>query len=84
MKMDIRLPIGLLFSILGLLLAGFGVLGDSSIYGKSLGVNINLDWGLVLLVFGGLMLWLSRKPKVAPQDCGSAKKKASSEQDKKA
>lgn len=65
MKMDIRLPIGLLFSILGLLLASFGALGDRSIYAKSLGVNMNLDWGIVLLVFGGLMLWLSRKAMLA-------------------
>jgi hypothetical protein len=74
--MDIRLPIGLLFSILGLLLAGFGILGDSSIYGKSLGVNINLDWGIVLLVFGGVMLWLSRKAKVATHEGSSTEKTA--------
>jgi hypothetical protein len=61
MGLDIRLPIGLLFSLLGLLLAGYGLLGDQAIYQRSLGININLRWGLVLLAFGVLMLLLSRR-----------------------
>lgn len=59
MGLDIRTPIGLMFSIFGLLLAGYGLLTrGSAIYQRSLGYNINLEWGLVLLVFGGVMLWL--------------------------
>lgn len=61
MGLDIRMPIGLMFAILGLLLAGFGLVGDKAIYQRSLGVNINLWWGLVLLVFGVVMLWLGRR-----------------------
>ncbi len=59
MRMDIRQPIGLMFSLVGLLLAGFGLFSDRRIYAVSLGININLIWGGVLLVFGLLMLWLS-------------------------
>jgi hypothetical protein len=56
---DIRLPIGILFSLLGLILAAYGIFGDTSRYRESVGVNINLVWGMVLLVFGLLMLLLS-------------------------
>lgn len=56
MGLDIRLPIGLLFTIIGVLLAGYGLLSDASIYARSLGFNINLAWGIVLLVFGAAML----------------------------
>jgi len=52
MNLDIRLPIGVLFSLLGAILAGYGLLGDASRYEQSLGVNLNLGWGFVLLVYG--------------------------------
>jgi hypothetical protein len=61
MHLDIRIPIGLLFCIIGLLLACFGALSEPSLYVRSLGININLWWGVALLVFGGLMLVLARK-----------------------
>ena len=61
MKLDIRLPIGLLFSILGLLLVFYGLLSDTSVYERSLGININLWWGGVMLAFGGVMLLFSWK-----------------------
>jgi hypothetical protein len=61
MGLDIRLPIGLMFTILGLLLAGYGLVGDKEIYARSLGLNINLWWGLVMLIFGLLMLFLGRR-----------------------
>lgn len=56
MKLDLRLPIGLMFSAFGVMLTIFGLVSDSSIYQRSLGVNVNLWWGLVLLVFGLVML----------------------------
>lgn len=58
MGLDIRLPIGLMFSLIGLLMTVFGLsTSGSDMYAKtSLGININLIWGLLLLVFGGLML----------------------------
>jgi hypothetical protein len=62
MGVDIRLPIGLMFGILGVLLAAFGLFGDKSIYERSLGININLIWGTVLIGFSLILLWLgSRK-----------------------
>jgi hypothetical protein len=53
--LDIRLPIGGLFTVIGILLTGYGVLADQAIYQASLGVNVNLRWGLVMLVFGLIM-----------------------------
>ena len=61
MKLDLRLPIGLMFSIIGALLAVFGLMSDAEIYQRSLGINVNLWWGLVLLGFGLVMLWLVRR-----------------------
>ena len=52
MGLDLRIPIGLMFLVLGLLITGFGLFGDRAIYQRSLGVNVNLWWGLVMLLFG--------------------------------
>jgi hypothetical protein len=60
MGLDIRMPIGLMFSALGVMLTLFGMFSDRHIYEKSLGININFIWGLVLLAFGIVMLLLSR------------------------
>ena len=65
MGLDVRVPVGLLFTLFGLLLAGYGLLGDHSIYSISLGINVNLDWGIVLLIFGLAMLllgWRRKRP----------------------
>jgi hypothetical protein len=56
MKLDLRLPIGLMFTIFGALLTVYGAVSDRAIYARSLGVNVNLWWGLVLLAFGLVML----------------------------
>lgn len=63
MKLDIKIPIGLLFTIFGLILAVYGLAtgSDAEIYAKSLGYNVNLYIGLFMLVFGVFMLVLSRK-----------------------
>ena len=61
MNLDIRLPIGILFSLLGGILAGYGLLGDASRNEQSLGVNLNLGWGFVLLVFGVVMSVFGRR-----------------------
>jgi len=57
-RLDIRLAIGALFTLLAILLCVFGVLSNPSIYAQSLGFNVNLWWGMVLLVFGMSMLFL--------------------------
>ena len=63
MGFDLRLPIGGMFALFGLILTVFGLLADPAIYAKSLGINVNLLWGVVLLVFGLAMLaWSRLKP----------------------
>jgi hypothetical protein len=60
--LDIRYPIGGIFIVLGLILVGFGLCADPTIYRvHSMGVNVNVGWGCVLLVFGGCMLALARR-----------------------
>lgn len=66
MNFDLRLPIGLMFSLFGAILAVFGIFSDSKIYEKSLGININLIWGGVMLVFGILMLLGARSGRKNP------------------
>lgn len=61
MNLDIRVPIGMLFTLLGLLLAGYGLVSDPALYQRSLGYNLNLGWGVVLLAFGIFMLVLGRR-----------------------
>ena len=59
MNLDLRLPIGLMFTLIGALLSIFGFLSNRAIYARSLGINVNLWWGLVLLAFGLVMLGLA-------------------------
>ena len=58
MGLDLRLPIGLYFTILGVMLGAYGLITASNVkmYERSLDMNINLIWGVVLLVFGLAML----------------------------
>jgi hypothetical protein len=65
MGLDIRWPIGIMFTLISVLLIIEGVLKGAS--AQSLGININLIWGIVLLVFGVLMLLgASRSSKTPP------------------
>ncbi len=59
MSLDVRFPIGGMFSIVGAILVIYGVVSDPAIYAKSLEINVNLWWGLVMLVFGLVMLALA-------------------------
>jgi hypothetical protein len=72
MGLDIRWPIGLMFSLVGLLLTifGFATRGDAEMYQRSLGININLIWGIILLLFGGFMLVMAMRKKA---DTGTPK-----------
>jgi hypothetical protein len=72
MGMDLRLPIGLMFSAFGLLLFGYGLatLGDGMYVRHSLGINMNLWWGLALLLFGMIMLALARRGRVRSRPVG--------------
>ena len=61
--MDVRVPIGGLLSIMGLLITGYGLAtaGNVQVYAKSLAFNVNLWWGAFMLVFGVALLGLSRR-----------------------
>jgi hypothetical protein len=61
--MDIRAPLGGLFLLLGLMLAGYGLLasGSGGPSDTTSGTNVNLWWGLVMVAFGAVMLLLSRR-----------------------
>ena len=72
MRLDIRLPIGMIFTIFGILLIVFGVFSNPSLYAQSLGININLVWGLVLLVFGVVMLFLGGRAMYGARPAGPA------------
>ena len=61
MGLDIRLPIGMLFTIFGIMLIVFGMFSNPSLYAQSLGINVNLIWGVVLLVFGAIMFYLGAR-----------------------
>ena len=64
MQLDIRLPMGLLFFLLGIILVVYGFVSDPAIYVQhSLGQNVNLLWGSIFALFGAAMLWLARRKK---------------------
>ena len=65
MGLDIRWPIGLMFSLVGLLMTAYGFVtrNDAEVYRRSLGININLIWGAFLVVFGALMLFFASRRK---------------------
>ena len=60
MGLDIRTPIGLMFALIGSVLAVYGLVSDPALYVRSLGLNVNLYWGMTLAVFGLVMLALGR------------------------
>ncbi len=62
---DIRIPIGLMFSIIGVIITILGLftVSDSDMYQKSLGINVNLIMGVVILLFGLIMLFFSFRKK---------------------
>lgn len=68
--MDIRKPIGLLFLILGAILVAWGAFGGEAAIGK-LPFNLNLWWGVVLLVFGGTMTFFAQRAAKA-ESCGTS------------
>ena len=62
---DIRIPIGLMFSVLGLLITGYGIFTASNMemYQKSLGHNVNIIMGILMLLFGLIMLYFAFRKK---------------------
>ncbi|HTX66350.1 MAG TPA: hypothetical protein VMD31_11305 [Opitutaceae bacterium] len=65
MHLDVRIPMGLLFLLVGLILVVYGFTSDPAIYQQhSLGQNVNLTWGAIFAVFGAVLLLLSRRKRV--------------------
>jgi hypothetical protein len=89
MNFDLRLPIGLLFSFYGALLSIYGlVTNGSDQYKRSLDINMNIAWGLVMLFFGVAMLWLAwrsrrRESQAAEQSRDTTKRNLPPETTKK-
>jgi len=64
MGLDIRIPLGLIFLIIGGIMTVYGVVTrHSAIYEKSLDVNLNLLWGAFMLIFGFVMFSIGRRQK---------------------
>jgi hypothetical protein len=61
MGLDIRLPIGIMFTILGGLLTVYGAVADSATFQRSLGLNVDLLWGAALLAFGLTLMFYGRR-----------------------
>ena len=61
MELDIRLPIGMMFVIFGAVLTTYGMASDPAIYQRSLGINMNLNWGAVMLITGAVLLYFGRR-----------------------
>lgn len=58
---DLRLPLGWLFAVVGLLLVVAGLRASSAVDARSLGININLIWGVAMIAFALFCLWLARR-----------------------
>jgi len=64
MGLDIRIPLGLIFLIIGGVMSVYGLITrNSAIYERSMGVNLNLGWGLVMFLFGLIMFLVGRRQK---------------------
>jgi len=83
MNLDLRIPLGWMFTMAGLMLTFLGLRtnGDAAAYARSLGINADLWWGLVLLAFGLAMFLFRRreerqpeKKRQAPQGTGKARR----------
>ena len=61
--LDLRYPIGVLFVVLGLLLALFGIAtaGNAAMYERAGAINVNLWWGIVMFLFGAGMWALAAR-----------------------
>ena len=65
MGLDIRIPLGLIFLIIGGLMSGYGFFTRhaAAVYERSMGVNLNLTWGGLMFVFGLIMFLVGRRQK---------------------
>src|SRR2546422_946644 len=73
MPLDVRRPIGLLFTLLGALLVVYGLASDPAVHRRSLGYNVNLWWGACVLAFGLVCLALARRGRRATRPPDSSR-----------
>jgi hypothetical protein len=66
MGLDLRIPMGLMFTLIGIILTAIGIAtrGNMDLYARSLGINVNLWWGIVLVIFGQIIFQLGRASQV--------------------
>ena len=68
MDLDLRIPMGLLFTLVGAIMSVFGfITRGSDIYQRSDGMNINLIWGVIMLIFGITTYLLGRRSDKRPR-----------------
>ncbi len=72
MELDVRMPMGVMFAVLGVVLVIVGLVTDAKANAKSLGINVNLWWGLVMCAVGAVMLLLAWRERVRAK-AGSGK-----------
>ena len=65
MGLDIRIPLGLIFLIIGGIMAIFGLAthGNTELYARSLDIDLNLTWGGIMFVFGAIMFFVGKRQK---------------------
>jgi hypothetical protein len=65
MGLDIRIPLGLIFLITGGIMSLYGLFtrGNTAMYERSMGINLNLTWGVVMFVFGAIMYFVGKRQK---------------------
>jgi len=63
MNLDLRIPMGMMFSIAGAVLFAFGLATRTraELYSRSFGINVDLWWGLGLLMFGIILVGMGRR-----------------------
>ena len=63
MNIDLRIPMGMMFTLIGAVLMAFGLSTktNAALYAPSMGIDVNLWWGVVLLVFGLILVTLGRR-----------------------
>jgi hypothetical protein len=68
--LDLRLPVGIFFLIIGAILTISGLVHPVMSAGPA--VNLNLDWGIILLIFGALMAGFGAAAQRRGQTSGGA------------
>ena len=59
--MDLRLPSGLFFTVIGLILVGLGIFASGASADLLTDVNVNLYAGAAMLAFGVILLMMAKR-----------------------